>query len=117
MAAPNWFDSKAYFNNKLAQLNGGLPGTGTSAWNSLTLKTAFENAGYSTDAEGLYRHFLDFGNAEGVSPNGYFNNSEYLYNKAVDYYNTASVTPQMVESMRLAISDAGMSPWDHYDRY
>lgn len=119
MAAPVWFDYKAYFNNKLALLNesDSMFDSLGGGYNDLTLKAAFEAAGYSVDADGLYQHFVDFGNAEGISPNAWFNTEEYLYNKAADYFNSSSVTPQMVESMRLAMMNSGMSAWDHYDQY
>lgn len=109
MAVPNWFDYKAYFNNKLAALGNG--------WDALSLKAAFEDAGYAYDADGMYQHFMDFGNAEGVSPNSWFNAGEYLYNKAAQYYNTSSVTPNHVTSMANAMEGAGMSPWDHFHTY
>lgn len=109
MAVPNWFDYKAYFNNKLAALGEG--------WDALDLKAAFEDAGYAYDAGGMYQHFMDFGNAEGVSPNSWFNAGEYLYNKAAQYYNTSSVTPNHVTSMAKAMEGAGMSPWDHFHTY
>lgn len=109
MAVPNWFDYKAYFNNKLAALGEG--------WDALGLKAAFEDAGYAYDAGGMYQHFMDFGNAEGVSPNSWFNAGEYLYNKAAQYYNTSSVTPNHVTSMAKAMEGAGMSPWDHFHTY
>ena len=109
MAVPNWFDYKAYFNNKLAAMGNG--------WDALNLKAAFEAAGYAYDAGGMYQHFMDFGNAEGVSPNSWFNAGEYLYNKAAQYYNTSSVTPNHVTSMAKAMEGAGMSPWDHFHTY
>ncbi|MCI6333137.1 MAG: hypothetical protein MR770_05110 [Desulfovibrio piger] len=109
MAVPNWFDYKAYFNNKLAALGNG--------WDALSLKAAFEDAGYAYDADGMYQHFMDFGNAEGVSPNSWFNAGEYLYNKAAQYYNTSSVTPNHGTSMAKAMEGAGMSPWDHFHTY
>lgn len=109
MAVPSWFESGVYFNNKLAQLGGN--------WDSLALKTAFEAAGYPVTAEGLYAHFVEYGNAENVSPNSFFVTSEYLYNKAVDYYGKASVTTEQVKSMALAMQGAGMSAWDHFNSY
>lgn len=104
MSVPSWFDASAYFQNKC----------NASGLSQVKLKMAFESAGYSTDAEGLYRHFVDFGNAEGVSPNGCFNADEYLRNKAADFYGTTSVTSKMAQSMSDAMREAGMSPWDHY---
>lgn len=110
MSVPAWFDSQVYFENKLASLGAG--------WDSLALKQAFESSGYKTDAEGLYQHFVDFGNREGISPNAYFVDSEYLYNKAVDYYPAGTtITANHVESMRQALEGAHLSPWEHYQLY
>ena len=86
-------------------------------WDSLQLKAAFDAAGYSTDAEGLYRHFLDYGNAEGVSPSSWFDSSEYLYNKAADYYGRTNITGQNANSMLVAMNLAGMSPYEHFHQY
>lgn len=121
MAIPAWFDAKAYFNNKLSQMNesveaGGFDGTPGKV-DSLALKAAFEAAGYTTDAEGLYQHFLDYGNAEGISPSALFDTQEYLYNKAADYYGTTAATPQMAEAMAQAMANVGQSAWDHFDMF
>lgn len=109
MAVPSWFEKDAYFNNKLQMMGEG--------WDSLRLKVAFDAAGYSTDAEGLYRHFLDYGNAEGVSGSSWFDNSEYLYNKAADYYGRTNITDQNANSMLVAMNQAGMSPYEHFHLY
>lgn len=108
MATPSWFDANTYFENKRIQ-------AGFS--DSLSLLNAFKAAGYATDADGLYKHFLDYGNAENVSPNAWFNSAEYLYDKAVSYFNKPDVTTQQVGSMKIAMAGAGMSPWDHFQKY
>ena len=53
MAAPVWFDYKAYFNNKLALLNesDSMFDSLGGGYNDLTRKAAFEAAGYSVDAD------------------------------------------------------------------
>ena len=89
-----------------------------AGWDSLTLNKAFAEAGYGTDADGLYRHFEEYGNREGISPNPYFVPSQYLYNKAVDYYPAGTtITSNHVESMRQALEGANLSPWEHYMKY
>ena len=108
MAVEYWFDSKVYFDNKLASLKG---------YNDLSLIAAFKAAGYDDTPEGLYQHFLDYGNAEGISPNSWFNSQEYLYNKAVSYFHRTNVTTDQIKSMQLAMADGGMSPWDHFNKY
>lgn len=118
MAVPSWFDYKAYFNNKLASLELGAAGVEIDfSGGGLVLKALFQQAGYAYTAEGMYQHFVDFGNAEGISPNSWFNTDQYLYNKAADYYGTTAVTPQMVQSVEAAMLSGGMSAWDHYNQY
>ncbi|MDY3810891.1 MAG: hypothetical protein SOZ85_12175, partial [Desulfovibrio porci] len=110
MAAPVWFDPKVYFNNKLAWLEG---------YNDLTLTAAFTGAGYGVDADGLYRHFQDFGNAENVSPSAYFDAGYYMQAKAATYFGKAvnTVTGAEVSFVQEAFRQAGLSAWDHYLRY
>lgn len=103
---PFWFQPAAYFNQKLASLG--------DSWNDLSLRIAFNEAGYGTEPEGLFEHFQTFGQYEGLSPNGYFSASQYLHNKTLDYYGTKTVTTQQVESVRLMMLDSGMTPWQHY---
>lgn len=111
MSAPVWFDAKVYFNNKLAALGGG--------YNDLTLTAAFKGAGYGTDADSLYRHFLDYGNAENVSPSAYFDAGYYMQAKAASYFHKAvnAVTPAEISFVREAFARAGLSAWDHYLQY
>ena len=106
---PAWFDYKAYFQNKLAKLG--------DSWNDLTAKKAFSDAGYDYSAEGMYQHFADFGNDEGVSPNALFNESEYLVAKTAQYFNKSVVTADEVKKVASIIANAGMSAWDHYLAY
>ncbi|MCD7985287.1 MAG: hypothetical protein LUG19_13735 [Desulfovibrio sp.] len=109
MAVPSWFEKDVY-NNKLAQLGEG--------WDALGLIKAFQDAGFDpNNADSLFRHFQQFGNAEGVSPNSFFNDGQYLYAKAADYYGNANVTAQQAQSMLLAMNQVGMSPWQHYDQF
>ena len=110
MAAPVWFDPKVYFNNKLAWLEG---------YNDLTLTAAFTGAGYGVDADGLYRHFQDFGNAENVSPSAYFDAGYYMQAKAATYFGKAvnTVTGAEVSFVQETFRQAGLSAWDHYLRY
>lgn len=117
---PAWFNANDYFRNKLAALNAA---DNLQTWNDLTLRAAFSNAGYDLDADGMYQHYTDFGQYEGVSPNALFNVDEYLYAKAVQYYaqdgtlDIKNVTSQHAYSMWLAISSIGMTPWQHYLQY
>lgn len=105
-SAPVWFNADVYFANKLAAMNDGA--------NAIELIQAFHNAGYATDAEGLYRHFIDYGDKEWVSPAAYFNNQQYMVNKAALYYGTSTPTVDQVGAMTQAVRNAGLSAWDHY---
>ncbi len=109
MAIPVWFDKTAYFANKLAQTGSG--------WDALTLKAAFQEAGYAYTDEGMYQHYLDFGKSEGVSPNSWFDGNQYLYNKVAQDKGNANLSANEVKSMALAMENAGMSAWDHFDSY
>ena len=108
MAVPTWFRSDVYFANKAAQ----------TGMDSLALSKAFTDAGYNPNSvDSLYLHFVQHGNAENVSPNSYFNADEYLANKAADYFKTSSPSASQIQAMRVALAEAGMTPWDHYDRH
>ena len=76
MATPSWFSAEAYLTNKLATL--------PSSYGITTLPqlmVAFEKAGFA-GADGAYKHFQMFGDAEGISPNAYFNATQYMQAKA-----------------------------------
>lgn len=107
MSVPFWFDSKAYVKNKAADMN----------IDAAELLQLFKNAGFGTDADGLYSHFTQFGNAETISPNAFFNTGQYLYTKAASFYGVGSVTDQQSKSMDLAMNQAGMSPWVHFQNF
>lgn len=109
ITVPAWFSSSVYFQNKLTSLGQG--------WTRDALNAAFTSAGYSLDAAGMYRHFLDFGNSEGVSPNSLFNTQQYLENKAADFFGVSNPTNSQIALMASAITAAGMTVWEHYCQY
>lgn len=102
MSAPAWFDEKTYFNNKLL-----LEQAKDPSLTSQQLADALRAAGFPTDSDGLYEHFVQFGNAEGVSPNGYFDVDTYLANKA-------ALENTTVDAVKQALDSLGLSAWDHY---
>lgn len=112
MATPSWFDYNAYFKNKLAAMQAANP-----SYNDLNLRTDFIQAGYSVDADGMYKHFTDYGADEGVSPNALFNADQYVYNKTVEFYGKANSTPARVEYMWQLLNQNGFTPWEHYQQY
>ena len=109
MAVPQWFSATAYYENKLASLGGD--------WTATKLDAALREAGYGTSDEGLYRHFVEYGNDEGVSPNAYFSTKQYLYNKAADFYNVESPSTIQISQVNWLIKEAGMTPWEHFNLY
>ncbi|WP_300785915.1 hypothetical protein [uncultured Desulfovibrio sp.] len=115
MSAPAWFNYETYLVNKLAQLKTADPeqyGDYTEA----ELKASMLEAGYSNDADGMYQHFEQFGNAENVSPSPYFVVSEYLANKLTQLQ---TLDPEQYGSFTVtdvanSFAEAGLSAWDHY---
>ena len=115
MSAPAWFNYETYLVNKLAQLKTADPeqyGDYTEA----ELKASMLEAGYSNDADGMYQHFEQFGNAENVSPSPYFVVSEYLANKLAQLQ---TLDPEQYGSFTVtdvanSFAEAGLSAWDHY---
>ena len=115
MSAPAWFNYETYLVNKLAQLKTADPeqyGDFTEA----ELKASMLEAGYSNDADGMYQHFEQFGNAENVSPSPYFVVSEYLANKLTQLQ---TLDPEQYGSFTVtdvanSFAEAGLSAWDHY---
>ena len=105
---PAWFDTECYLKNKLAQLGEG--------WNEQSLIQAFNNAGYSGEA-GIYRHFLDWGNQENVSPGKYFDSDFYFRSKLAQLQADEPNGGWTMESARQAFEEAGLSAWDHYLLY
>lgn len=74
MPAPIWFDRGIRFGNKLAQLQAAEPDAG---WDANKLEAVFTALGYANTADGLYKHFLEYGNDENVSPSPWFVVDEY----------------------------------------
>lgn len=113
MSAPAWFDKDVYLANKLAQLQADEPNNG---WDMLKMLEAFNNAGFNpfTD-DGIYAHFVAFGNAEGISPNAYFDEGTYFTNKLAQLQATEPDKGwTSVDQVKEAFADAGLSAWDHY---
>lgn len=107
-AVPAWFDADLYMENKLEQLGDG--------WDAQSVRKAFDDAGYSGD-EGCYRHFLDFGNRENVSPNKYFDSGDYFQSKLTQLQRDLPGESWTLESVQQAFENANLSTWDHYGQY
>lgn len=114
MSAPAWFNYATYVANKLAQLQATEP---DADWTSESLQAAFTAAGYSNDADGMYRHFVEWGNAENVSPSPWFVTSEYMANKLAQLQHDAPAAGWDMAKVEQAFKDAGLSAWDHYTLY
>lgn len=114
MSAPAWFNYETYVSNKLAQLQAAEPDAG---WTAESLQAAFTANGYSSDANGMYRHFVDFGNAENVSPSPYFVVSEYMANKLAQLQADEPDAGWDMAKLEEAFKANGLSAWDHYERF
>ena len=73
VSIPKWFDWNAYLNNKLATMPSGTTMS--------SLVSAMDAAGFVGE-EGSYRHFLQFGHGENVSPSAGFDANQYFVFKA-----------------------------------
>lgn len=111
------FDQSYYLASKLAQLHstGEMDANGNAyTMESLTATLA---------AQGMspLQHYLQFGRDEGLNPNAWFNESEYLNAKLAQLHSTgetdANGDPYTLASLRQAISDAGMTPLEHYEQF
>lgn len=114
MSAPAWFNYETYVSNKLAQLQAAEPDAG---WTAESLQAAFTANGYSSDANGMYQHFVDFGNAENVSPSPYFVVSEYMANKLAQLQADEPDAGWDMAKLEEAFKTNGLSAWDHYERF
>lgn len=114
MSAPAWFNYETYVSNKLAQLQAAEP---DANWTAESLQAAFTAAGYSNDADGMYRHFVNYGNAENVSPSPWFVVSEYMANKLAQLQADEPDAGWDMAKLEQAFKDAGLSAWDHYELY
>lgn len=114
--ATNFFDTAYYLASKLAQLQKAEPNNalwqGTNAL--VSLQNAIAKEGYTPES-----HFLAFGSAELTSPNKFFNPEEYLAAKAIQA-NKDKVdgkTDWTASTIALAIHNAGMSVYGHFQQY
>lgn len=106
---PAWFDEAYYLSSKLAQLRSkGL----TQYQNIVDVKVALEAAGYTP-----FSHFQAMGLIERTSPNQYFNATEYLNAKAQQVNAKQGVTTWDADKIALAIYDAGMTIWEHFQKF
>ncbi|MDR4125523.1 hypothetical protein [Yanghanlia caeni] len=106
---PAWFDEAYYLSSKLAQLRSkGL----TQYQNIVDVKVALETAGYTP-----FSHFQAMGLIERTSPNQYFNATEYLNAKAQQANAKQGVTTWNADNIALAIRDAGMTIWEHFQKF
>lgn len=108
MAIPAWFEVAYYFKSKLASMPAGT--------DSLALTKAFNDAGFGGE-QGMYNHFAQYGQYEGLSPNAYFNANQYMKAKACEMFGVANPTEQQLGSAYKAFEAAGHSAWSHYVKY
>ena len=114
MAAPSWFEKGTYFGNKLAQVQADEPDAG---WTANSLAAVFAEAGYANTDDGLYQHFVDFGNAENISPSAWFVEGEYKSNKLAQMQRDEPDAGWTMEKMEQLFKESGLSYWDHYTKY
>ena len=114
MAAPSWFEKGTYFGNKLAQVQADEPDAG---WTANSLAAVFAEAGYANTDDGLYQHFVDFGNAENISPSAWFVEGEYKSNKLAQMQRDEPDAGWTMENMEQLFKESGLSYWDHYTKY
>ncbi|MCR5220599.1 MAG: LEA type 2 family protein [bacterium] len=107
-AIPEWFEPNVYLTNKLHQLGDGQ--TRDSMIQELN------KAGYFGD-EGYYRHFLDWGNHENVSPNKCFDVEYYFESKLAQLQRVDPAGHWTLESIKKSFEKEGLSAWDHYTHY
>ena len=114
MAAPSWFEKGTYFGNKLAQVQADEPDAG---WTANSLAAVFAEAGYANTDDGLYQHFVDFGNAENISPSAWFVEGEYKSNKLAQMQRDEPDAGWTMEKMEQLFKEAGLNPIEHYALY
>ena len=100
-------DTAVYVSNKLVQLQREDP---NGNWTVDSLNAAFKASGMS-----LLEHFEQYGNKEAISFTTLFNSEEYLINKTKQVYGV--VNAENRQATLDAITDAGMSVWDHFMQY
>ena len=114
MAVPSWFEKGTYFGNKLAQVQADEPDAG---WTANSLAAVFAEAGYANTDDGLYQHFVDFGNAENISPSAWFVEGEYKSNKLAQMQRDEPDAGWTMEKMEQLFKEAGLNPIEHYALY
>ncbi|MEL7966395.1 hypothetical protein AAG587_08460 [Vreelandella neptunia] len=117
------FDSTAYLNNKVAQLNKTGQG-GRNNWTVADAQKAIADAGLS-----LQDHYQQYGKNEGVSATGSssrpqmvnptFDTDTYLKNKTeqLNLTGQGGRNNWTAEEARKAITDSGLDLQSHYQRY
>lgn len=105
-----YFSEVDYLTSKLAQLKA----AGNTQFTTITqVKSAIVAAGMTTQ-----QHFETYGSAERTSPNQYFNATEYLAAKAAQLNaQPGNTTVWTIDKVELAISNAGMSIYQHFEQY
>ena len=112
MTIPAWFQKDVYLADKLEQMR-----ESNANYTASILNEVFGAAGYGGD-EGAYRHFIDYGADEGLTPNAWFDPDVYCRSKAVQYYGlSGGASYAQAQAMRDAMRDAGLNPWTHYTLY
>lgn len=110
MTIPSWFVKTDYLESKLAQLKA----SGETAYqNIVDVEIAIQAAGMTA-----YDHFVAYGSQERTSPNKYFQADEYLAAKAIQMNGLiGSSGDWTADKVALAIRDAGLTIWDHFQQY
>ena len=116
-----YFDETYYLQSKLAQLKniGESYHPDGETWNATNLKAFMLEQGMTPQ-----EHYLRYGRSEGLDPNPYFNEAEYLQSKTNQLNSVRELKPGAdtfsnwtVADTLKAITDAGMLPVEHYERY
>lgn len=111
------FDESYYLNAKLEQLHakGEMDASG-KPYTMESLVKAISDAGLTP-----YSHYNQYGCREGLDPSSAFDQSYYLASKLAQLHSTgetdANGDPYTLASLQQAISDAGMTPLEHYEQF
>lgn len=111
------FDESYYLNAKLEQLHAkGETDASGKPYTMESLVKAISDAGLTP-----YSHYTQYGCREGLDPSSVFDQSYYLASKLAQLHSTgetdANGDPYTLASLRQAISDAGMTPLEHYEQF
>ncbi len=108
---PAWFDARYYFTSKLQSLQ-----KHDASYTKERLEETLLTVGFIGD-EGLYQHFVLYGQYEDVSPNIFFDPILYYTAKATDFYNISTITQEQYNNIVSAIHAFGLNAWSHYSLY